>query len=194
MKYLFTLVVAGLMAFLFSCNDEKSKYSFDRYFTQQERDTLLVDLVTLIGKKPQSTDYATRLQPEYRTYYKQIAKEFSMVLFHQAGDTCYYYMIRPARSTSGSNRGVGGKLTLDSKGKIAYFEESFNTPIHPCEDLEKIGLRLFTELIEKKSIEGLRWNVDYIEWPDDRLKYDKEKREWRYDVTEQLLEPPVDLQ
>jgi hypothetical protein len=177
------LFLMGIML-LSACKDEKSNYRFERNFTRMQRDTLLVDMVTLIGKKPKTSDYITRHEPRFREYYKNLSKDFSMEFFHQADDTCYYYMIRPARSVRGNTRGAGGKLTLDDQGRIDYFEESFNTPIYPREELERIGWRLFRELIEKRSIEGLLWNVDYIEWPDERLKYDKEKREWRYDVVD----------
>jgi hypothetical protein len=175
---LFTLAVIALI----SCRDEKSAYDFKRYFTQQQRDTLMVDMVTLIGKKPKTADYQTRLEPRFREYYTNLAAAFAMKHFHIEDDTCYFFMIRPARSVRGNNRGVGGKFTMNQDMKIEYFEETFNTPIHQPEELERIGWRLFRELITHKSIEGLRWNFDYIEWPDDRLKYDLEKREWRYDV------------
>jgi hypothetical protein len=181
-RYLFVIVLS--LVLFHACSDPKKPYRFERNFTHQQRDTLLVDMVTLIGKKPKTADYISRHEPRFREYYNELSKEFSMEYFYHVDDTCYYYMIRPARSARGNTRGVGGKLTLDQEFRIDYFEESFNTPIYPREDLERIGWRLFRELIEKRSIEGLLWNVDYIEWPDDRLKYDLEKREWRYDVVD----------
>ena len=187
MKNCFFCIAIIMMITLAACKDEKKPYRFNNYYSQQIRDTLLVEMVTLIGKKPKTADYLTRHEPRFRNYYTQLADSFSIVFFHQADDTCYFYMVRPARSVRGNTRGVGGKLTLDADHKIDYFEESFNTPIYPREELERIGWRLFRELIEKRSISGLLWNVDYIEWPDDRLQYDVEKREWRYDVADESL-------
>ena len=184
MKLIFTMLILFGCLFFNTCQDHKKNYSFDRNFNKQQRDSLLVDMVTLIGKKPKTADYITRHEPRFRDYYRQLSQHFSMEFFHQANDTCYYYMIRPARSVRGNQRGVGGKFTLNGDGNIAYFEESFNTPVYDREELELIGWRLFREMIEKRSISDLLWNVDYIEWPDDRLKYDLEKREWRYDVVE----------
>lgn len=187
MKRTIIPLFAVLVVLVIACGDVKKKYNYERHLTKDIRDTLLVDMVTLIGKKPKTANYLTRHEPRFRGYYIQLAGHFSMEFFHQADDTCYFYMIRPARSVKGNTRGVGGKFTLDANNKIDYFEESFNTPIHPREELKKIGWRLFNELIEKRSIEGLLWNVDYIEWPDERLKYDTEKREWRYDVVDESL-------
>lgn len=194
MKTLFLILFTAALLILSSCGDEKSMYRFEKYFTADQRETLLIDIVTLIGKKPKTADYITRHHPEFRDYYTQLSKSFFMEYFHCNQDTCYYYMIRPARSVRGNTRGVGGKFTLDADGAIDYFEESFNTPIYPREELERIGWRLFRELIEQKSIAGLLWNVDYIEWPDSRLKYDKVKREWRYDVVEGDKALPEDFQ
>lgn len=189
------LILLVLILFtLGSCGDEKNKYRFEKYFTAGQREALLIDMVTLIGKKPKTADHISRHNPEFREYYTQLSQSFSMEFFHCNQDTCYFYMIRPARSVRGNTRGVGGKLTLEPDGSVGYFEESFNTPIYPREELERIGWRLFRELIEKKSIAGLLWNVDYIEWPDSRLKYDIEKREWRYDVAEGEATLPEDFQ
>jgi hypothetical protein len=187
MKHWIFCIVFIITILLVACKDEKKPYRFSNFYSSQIRDTLLVDMVTLIGKKPKTADYLSRHEARFRNYYIQLAESFNMEYFHQADDTCYYYMIRPARSVRGNTRGVGGKFTLDANDNIDYFEESFNTPIYPREDLERIGWRLFRELIEKRSISGLQWNVDYIEWPDDRLQYDTEKREWRYDVADESL-------
>jgi len=184
MRFSYPLFFIFMVLTFQACHNAKKQYNFERHFTKQHRDTLLVDMVTLIGKKPKTADYITRHEPGFRDYYRQLSQHFSIEFFHQADDTCYYYMIRPARSMRENQRGVGGKFTLDESGRIAYFEESFNTPVYERDELERIGWRLFRELTEKRSISGLLWNVDYIEWPDDRLKYDTEKREWRYDVVD----------
>lgn len=180
MKYLTLYVLIIATPCFTACSDLRSQYRFERHFTKQLRDTLLVDMVTLIGKKPKTADFTSRLDVQYRPYYILLSNDFRIKYFHQADDTCYYFMIRPARSTKGNARGVGGKLILDSANRINYFEETFNTPAYAVEVLERMGWRLFRDLITQRSIEGLLRNVDYIEWPDSRLRYDTDKREWRY--------------
>ncbi len=183
MKCIISTTGCLFLMVLLSCSGEKYSYDNNSYFTKQQRDTLFIDIVTRIGKKPESADYTTRLDPKYRAYYQQLSAQYSMEFFHKERDTFYYYMIRPARSTRGDLRGVGGKLTLGKTGKIKYFEESFNTPVYNRKELHRIGKKIFTELVQKQSIDELLWNVDYIEWPDGRLKYDTSRYEWRYDVS-----------
>jgi hypothetical protein len=176
------LIFAALL--ITSCTKKEcERYRFDRHFTPQQRDTLLVDMVTLIGKKPKTANYLTRHEAHHRPHYINLTSQFEMIHFHVTpSDTAYFYMIRPARSTQGITRGVGGKFTLDELGKPAYFEELFNTPVNDREELIKIGCLLFMELLNSGNVDAYLWNSDYIEWPDDRLKYDTEKQEWRFDV------------
>ncbi len=163
--------------------DDCRGYSFSKHFTTQHRDTLFVDMVTLIGKKPKTADFITRHETRHRKYYINLSGQFEMTHFHITNDdTAYFYMIRPARSVKGTTRGVGGKFTLNEQGKPDYFEEVFNTPVKDREELLKTGCTLFLEMLLTGNVNAYLWNKDIIEWPDERLKYDTEKQEWRYDV------------
>lgn len=179
----FVAFMPALLLFT-SCNKKDcERYRFDRHFTAQQRDTLLVDMVTLIGKKPKTANYLTRHEASHRKYYINLSSQFEMIHFHfTSADTALFYMIRPARSTMGTTRGVGGKFTLNEQGKPAFFDELFNTPINDRDELLQIGCQLFMEMLNSGNVNAYLWNSDYIEWPDDRLKYDIEKQEWRYDV------------
>ncbi len=141
---------------------------------------LLIDMVTYIGRKPPLATSETRFEPEFRDYYTTYAKAFEVVYFHVDGDGLHrYYLIRPARSMHGNRRGVGGMFRLEN-GKITDFEELFNTPVMDEDRLREIGLELFEEMRYKSHVDRFLENRDYIEWPDERLSYDKEKFEWRY--------------
>lgn len=176
------LSVITLSVIATGCAPESRKYRFERHFSENERDTLLVDMVTLIGRRPEFTDHLSRLQPQHRRFYIQQAEQFTIEYFYTKGDTSHFYLIRPARSPRGNTRGVGGKMTLNADRTIDYFEETFNTPVHPPDKLKTIGWELFQELIAIGNVEAYSGNREWIQWPDGRLKYDTEKREWRYDV------------
>jgi len=185
-KILLFIVAVFLMAiFVLSCDYSGcKKYRYDSYFEKSTRDTLLTDMVTFIGPKPRTANYLSRLETQHRGFYIQQTQGFSIEFFYKsAADTFYFYMIRPARSPKGNTRGVGGKFTLNPENySIEHFEEIFNTPIYDRDELKVIGCDLFQELKETGNIERYIFNSDLIEWPDDRLKYDKVRREWRYDV------------
>lgn len=177
-----TLII--ISATILGCKQEE-KYSIDRYYSTQLQDSLLVNIVTYIGKKPKLTDWQTRHEEQHKEYYKNLSKSFRFVYYHISVDsTHYYYLIRPARSTKGNTRGVGGKFQLGENFQLIDFEEIFNTPILTEQELVEIGLTLFEEIITTGNIDRFVHNKNLIEWPDDRLKYDRVKKEWRYDVEE----------
>jgi hypothetical protein len=164
--------------------EKKDKYEVSNYFSPQQQDSLLVNMVTYIGKKPKLANWQTRHEPQHEEYYRNLSKSFKFGYFHITPDsTHYYYLVRPARSAKGNtSRGVGGKLKLGNNFQLNDFEEVFNTPILSEQELLEVGNTLFIELINTGNVNRYLNNKNLIEWPDDRLRYDKKKKEWRYDV------------
>ncbi|MEE4177580.1 MAG: hypothetical protein V2I46_08730 [Bacteroides sp.] len=157
-------------------------YDPENYFSRQEGDSLIIELATYIGVKPGGATSKTRFEPRFRSYYKEYSKQFRMLFLHKTGEGWhYYYLLRPARDLQGNNRGVGGKFLIIN-GQITAFEELFNTPAGDAQTLEEIGKILFSELVEKENVDGYLGKKQYIQWPDERLKYDKVLHEWRYDA------------
>lgn len=157
-------------------------YRIDNYFSQDQIDTLLTDMVTYIGVKPRTATGHTRFDPAFRQYYIQYSSQFKMVyVFINEEGEHFFYLIRPARSPQGNLRGVGGRFKIENE-KIYGFEEVFNTPVFDENRLIEIGAALFLELIETGNVDQYLGNMLFVEWPDDRLKYHKGLYEWRYDV------------
>lgn len=157
-------------------------YDPENYFTRQEGDSLIIDLAAYIGVKPTEATSQTRFDARFRSYYSDYAKQFRMLFLHKTGQGWhYYYLLRPARDLQGNRRGVGGKFQM-TDGQITAFEEIFNTPAGDEETLEEIGKVLFLELVEKGNVDAYLDNKQFIQWPDERLKYHKELHEWRYEV------------
>lgn len=123
----------------------------------------------------------TRTNAEFRDYYIESAQQFEYVYHHMTEDGVhYFYLIRPARNLERSHRAVGGKFTTNEKLELVTFEELFNTTIMSDRVLREKGLLLFEEMIESGNVDRYLSDQNLIEWPDHRLKYDKEMREWRY--------------
>ena len=157
------------------------KYSINNYFDKDDADSLLVNIVTFIGKKPKAATSKTRFNPEHREHFQNIASQFKFCYYHiDADSTHYYYIIRPARSIHGNLRAVGGFFNLNDDFRPVEFEETFVTPINEENVLENIGKSLFMELIKYKNVDKFLNDSTYIEWPDKRLTYCTENHEWRY--------------
>lgn len=160
----------------------KDRYHIDRHIPKEEQDTLIVNIVTLMGVKPRNTNYITRHEPQYRNFYIQQARNYYIYrYFIDEYEMHYFYMIRPARHPLGNRRAIGGKYLLGEDLELLNYQEVFVTQVLEEDYLREIADDLFIALIEG-NIEEYLGNRLIIEWPDDRLKYDKEKQEWRYDV------------
>jgi hypothetical protein len=163
---------------------EQAKQEFDvaKIFDSQTLDTVLTNMVTYIYRRPAVATNETRTNPEFREYYAKNASLFSFeYLFTDEDNTYYYYLIRPARSLEGNIRGVGGKFTLNPEDlSLTTFEETFNTYISSRDTLLKWGYELMKSMIADKAHEEMLIEDSRVEWPDNRLKYHLERREWRY--------------
>lgn len=160
---------------------KKAEYDVHQWFPDNTADTLLTNLVTWIYKRPTAAINQDRSDPQFRGWYLRHTPLFTH-LYHQAAadGTHWFYLVRPARSVEGDLRGVGGRFRTNDKLEILDLEELFNTPIRPRHDLERMGLLLFEEMIASGNVDRYLADRELIEWPDGRLYYDKEKREWRY--------------
>lgn len=157
------------------------EYDVEQYFPGMQRDTLLTNMVTYIYRRPAEATIATRTHPRFRNYYVKSAERFEYVYHHMTEDGHhYFYVIRPARNLEGTSRGVGGKFTTNENLELVTFEEVFNTTVMDEVDLRERGLLLFEEMIAEDDVDRFLSDHTLIEWPDQRLQYNKELREWRY--------------
>lgn len=156
-------------------------YDVEEYFPGPQKDTLLANMVTYIYRRPAKAKSESRTDPKFRSYYVRSAELFEYVYHYMTEDSVhYYYLIRPARNLERNYRGVGGRFTTNEDLELVTFEEIFNTTIMDVPSLRQKGLLLFEELITQGNIDRYQSDQNLVEWPDHRLKYNKERREWRY--------------
>ncbi len=183
---IFLIVTVLLVLFykLSQSNKEKYTYTVEQYVPAGKLDTLLVDMVTYMGAKPRYANYMTRHEPQYRSFYFDQAANFNINQYFVCENGYhYYYMIRPARHHRHKHRAIGGRMKLDDNWQIIDFEEVFATKPMTLDSLKILASTLFPTLIQQ-SINAKPDHMQWIEWPDDRCRYDKQKNEWRYDVIE----------
>jgi hypothetical protein len=174
-----------IFPFLFSCASKSNNpESWDYYFSQSQKDTLLTDIVAYLyipPKKMRRMVKSERFDAQHRSFYVEQINRFELDKLYKANDsTWYFFILRPARSAVGDQRGVCGKFTLDENKKITRFEEIFNTPVYGKEEIREKGYILFHELVKKGNIDRFHYDRNYMEWPDGRSVYDQERYEWVY--------------
>jgi hypothetical protein len=168
-----------IISFLFLLGCQADKYKTSKYYTNSERDSLLVNMITYVyTKAPGATD-STKWEPQFRTFYKNSLPSFFIENYFIAENGWhYYFMIRPVGGSS-KRRGVIGKFKLE-KGSLkpTEFEETVNTPHLDEEIVRERGSFLFKELVNNGNLDKYLSMKHYIEWPDSTLVYDKKTNNW----------------
>lgn len=180
MKYLvFSLLI---LVCLSSC-ERPSKYDASRYFDKATQDTIMTNIITNIYKVPKGADPKRKRELEYRKLYANQLPQFQFVHYHidQRDSVHYFYLIRPARNEKGYKRGVLGKYRVDRDNNLLDFEEIANTPMLPENEILEKGEFLWDDLMYYGNIDRYYLNKAFIEFPDDRTRYDRVKKEWTYE-------------
>jgi len=171
-------LVSLLVAMIFSC--QSKKYSVSTYFSDNERDTLLTNIITYVFAKAPNATAANRFDAQFRQFYVKSLPNFRIEKYHRTPDGWnYFFMIRPVGNSPKYKRGVLGKFRLKKDSLMPdAFEEVVNTPHLEEKVLIERGSFLFQELIKKGNLDNYLAMKHYIEWPDANLVYDKKINEW----------------
>ncbi len=174
-KYIYLILI---IFSILSCTSKSDKTS--KYFSKSERDTLLTNIITYVYVKAPYASNATRFEPQFREYYVKSLPKFSIQDYRITNDsTHYFFLIRPVGNSTKYRRGVLGKFKLKKNSLMPIdFEEIINTPHLEEKIVLERGKFLFQELVKTGNLNKYLAMKHYIEWPDERLVYDKKINEW----------------
>ena len=163
---------------LVSCNSKKQQVN--DYFTDNQRDSLLTNIITYLYIPAPQANNQTKFHPQFRNFYSQNLSSFHLQNYYQAKDGWnYFFVIRPVAGGALFKRGVLGKFKLkDNSLMPTAFEEVANTPHLAEEIVKERGQFLFQELIKNGNLDKQIPMKQYIEWPDEHLAYDKKSNQW----------------
>lgn len=165
----------GIIALMINILMPGDPYDIKRYFSKEEQDTLITNIVTYMGVKPQNADWKIRHEAHYRQFYVQQAQSFSFYKYFVAEDGFhYFYIIRQVRNPLGNHRAIGGRYKVDEHLNLFEYEELFITHTLEEDYLREIAPDLFRALINNNLGKYLN-NRLIIEWPDDRADDNRKK-------------------
>jgi len=184
----FVMNMSNIVVFIFvvllsvSCH-QKDSHSIDVYFSKPDQDTLMTNIITNIYKVPRGVNPKDKHSLEYRSLYVSQIDKFQFVNYYidPVDSMHYFFLIRPARNVHGHKRGVFGKFKLEKDLKLTKFEELANTPMMAEEEILEKGNYLWDDLMYFKNLDRFFLNKAYVEFPDDRTRYDLLKKEWTYE-------------
>lgn len=156
-------------------------YKISHYYKKEIQDTILTNIIVNIYKVPRGVPKVDKYNSDYRELYLNQVDKFEFLhYFIDQEEVHYFYLIRPARNSGNLKRGVAGKYKVDKDYNLLEFEELYNTPMLETELIKSRGEELWADLMYFKNVDRYLLNKDYIEFPGDRVKYDKTLKEWVY--------------
>jgi len=175
------LVLAG-------CNQKQSINAED-YMTRDRQQEVVNKLVRYATKLAPNSTLETRFDSAFNDYYNRVAADYQFMYLLPESDSSYYFLFsRPARSATPTFEGVAGKLSLNKQDSLIEYEETFRTWKMQYQDLQSRGKYLFNLMTKGEDLSPYYSNKagdKYIEFPDGRFYFDKNKRRWIDKVMEE---------
>jgi hypothetical protein len=176
----FISLVIGVVLLACSKQDE---YNPNLYFSKSLQDSILKQSTRYSAKLPAQATHETKFNSEFNGYYNKAFQEYDFRRCYPIpNDSGYYFlMTRKARSIWPAREAIGGKLKVDANTRLIGYEEVFRTWKMTEDTLNIRAFELFDLMLTGKDLEPYRSKHKgdrYIEFPDDRFYFDKEKKRW----------------
>ena len=176
----FSYFVIGIL--LWGCTPRNPDHNPDTQLTPREKDRLMTKVIRYLAKAPENVNETEKFASTYNEYYLKKASEAKLEQYFKEGDEAFFLITQPAPSLIEKRNATAGKLKLNDAGELIEYEEIFRTWKMTPDTLKARSYFLFDKIVSGESLEPYYTKnsngVDYIEFPDDRTYYDKNKREW----------------
>lgn len=154
-------------------------YQVETYFTDTEKDTLLVNIITYTSQYAKGATNPTRFEPRFRKEYVSRLGQYKFEGYFIAPDSTHYFFINRPVGSGYFRRGVGGKFRMGKNLMPVQYEELWCTPHFKTDSLvQERGGFLFKTMTKNGNIDKFLSMKLYVEWPDSTLVYDKKIHEW----------------
>lgn len=161
------------------------EYKVTEYLTPQQQDQVMSQVIRYLAKPPEGLTFEERFYDAYTSYYNEQQGRHRLDAYYIDENNNHFFLIsRPAPSLVEKRVATGGKVKFSNDfKKIEDYEEVFRTWKMVPDTLKVRSLLLFDHMVKGKSIDPyLTKNsngVEYIEFPDDQVYFDKTARQWR---------------
>ncbi len=172
-------IAFGASVGVWNCQSRETHEAGD-YFSDNEKDTLLANIITYTSQYAKEATNSTRFEPRFRKEYVSRLSQYKLAGYYVAPDSTHYFFItRPVGGGGMYRRGVGGKFKMAANFMPLDYEELWCTPHFKSDSLvlERGGF-LFKAMIKDGNIDRYMTMKHYVEWPDSTLVYDKKIHEW----------------
>ncbi len=181
MKY---IVIIALGILVFSCKQETNSIEPSDYLSKQEQFDFKYGVSRYVDRLPKNASEETKFDKEFDEEYQKRSENADLLFYYvdKKTEEIYFAIAKIAPSLTVKKVVTAGKLKKNQEGAITEYEEEFRTW-----KMEVPELRTVSEMLFKKYIQGEDLSPFYtrnangkfiIEFPDENVSYDKEKRMW----------------
>ena len=181
---------------LLSCNTNNVKdINPDSFLSKTEQSDFKYSIIRWAGKPAPKVTDSTLFDPQFEEYYKKLADQHELAAYYIDEPSGYHYfmMYRIAPSIHLKKVALAGRLKYNDTGDIVYYEEVFRTFKMLVPELEEKSKQIFNDYLSNGSIEKYLFKnttpEEFIEFPDDEVRYDTNLRKWissRFNPVEEL--------
>jgi len=180
MKHLVKMFLMAVIAV--SCSS-KADYNPNSHLTPKEKEAVLMSIIRYAGKPPENATEQTKFDAQYDDYYKEKIQNTGFTGYAVKGDDYYFMITQVAPSFVEKRHATGGRFRLNDKGEITEYEEIFRTWKMVPDTLKRRSMILFDKMVKGESLERYETRnsngVEYVEFPDQRVKYSVADRKWK---------------
>jgi|SRR5690554_5786990 len=181
MKYYIFLLI-GIVSC--ACGQQAVSITPSDYLDQKEQNEFKYSIIRYIDRLPKKATEQTKFDGEFDQEYQNRADHAELLYYYldkKTGET-YFAISKIAPSLTLKKVVTAGKLKKDANGTIIDYEEEFRTW-----KIDQAELKIVSEMLFNKYITGGDLSPFYtrnangkfiIEFPDENVSYNKEKRVW----------------
>ncbi len=178
---LFLLIIMSL-AGLSSCQQAQLNQIED--LSQEEKSEFRQQLIRYIGRKPEDASNENKFESYFDKYYENEVKGYDLEYYSKQKDGKIYFLFtRIAPSNTLKKVGIAGYVKFDDKGEVVELEEVFRTWKQVPDRLNEINELLFAKMVNGEDLSPFYTEnsngVEYIEFPNQEVWYDKPTRTWK---------------
>jgi hypothetical protein len=148
---------------------------------ENESSQALWSIAHYAAKVPPNATHQTKFKSDFDWYYKAVVADYKWLALKPKDGGGYYFLLsRPARSITPMFEGIGGTFLMKDDSLVEY-EETFRMWKMPDTTLAVRGKQMFDRMVQGKDLSLYYPRITgdkYIEVPDGRFVFDKQKRLW----------------
>ncbi|MBX2897423.1 MAG: hypothetical protein KF763_18415 [Cyclobacteriaceae bacterium] len=178
LKYMLLLVL-GLVA----CQPTVS-YNAQDQLTPQQYDKVMSKIIRYVGRKPEKATDSTKFSAQFDEHYQEQIGLHKLELYfeNRTGDS-FFLVSRRAPSLFEKYVATGGRFKFDKVDSLIEYEEIFRTWKMMPDTLKVRSYKLFDKMVKGESLDKYltvnSGGIEYIEFPDANVYYDKQERKWK---------------